>query len=109
VLFQSVYRHELETKVSQKPWKQEITKVSDWPRRQAVAEFRLCFGHGCLGTHLHRFGTRPDPCYMLIGDSHIKRCSEKISNLLDDSYNVTGITKPNANLETLTSPIDVKG
>jgi len=44
---------------------------------------------------------------VLIGDSHIKRCSEKISNLLDDSYNVTGITKPNAKLEAITSPIDV--
>jgi len=38
---------------------------------------------------------------VLIGDSHIKRCSEKISNLSDDSYNVTGITKPNANLEAI--------
>lgn len=43
---------------------------------------------------------------MLIGDSHIKSCSEKISNLLDDSYNMTGITKPNANLEATTSPTD---
>jgi len=44
---------------------------------------------------------------MQIDDSHIKSCSEKISSLLDDSYNVTGITKPNANLEAITSPIDV--
>jgi hypothetical protein len=44
---------------------------------------------------------------VLFGDSHIKRCSEKISNLLDNSYNVTGITKPNAYLEAITSPIDV--
>ena len=42
---------------------------------------------------------------VVIGDSRIKRCSEKISNLLDASYNVTGITKPNANLEALNSPI----
>jgi len=44
---------------------------------------------------------------MLIGDSHNKKCSEKISNISDDSYNMTGITKPNANLETITSPIDM--
>jgi len=44
-VFQSVYRHELDTKLSQKPWKQEIAKISDWPRRKAVAEFRLCIGH----------------------------------------------------------------
>ena len=44
---------------------------------------------------------------MLICDSHIIRCLEKISNLLDGSYNVTGITKPNANLEAITIPIDL--
>ena len=32
---------------------------------------------------------------------------EKISNLLNDSHNVTGITKPNANLEAITLLIDV--
>jgi len=64
-LFQSVYKHDLETKISQKPWKQEITKIPDWPRRKAVAEFRLCVGHDCLGTHLHRTGIRPDPYCML--------------------------------------------
>jgi len=44
-VLQTVYRHELETKLSQKPWKQEIAKIPDWPRRKAVAEFRLCVGH----------------------------------------------------------------
>jgi hypothetical protein len=38
-VFQSVYRHELKTKLSQKPWKQVIAKVPDWSRRKAVAEF----------------------------------------------------------------------
>ena len=44
-MFQSVYRHELKTKLSQIPWKQEIAKIPDWPRRKAVAEFRLCVEH----------------------------------------------------------------
>jgi len=30
-----------------------------------VAEFRLCVGHDCLGTHLHRTGIHPDPYCML--------------------------------------------
>ena len=60
-MFQSVYRHELQTKLSQKPWKQEITKIRARPRRKTVAEFRLYVGHDCLGTHLHRTGIRPDP------------------------------------------------
>jgi hypothetical protein len=63
--FQSVHRRELETKLSQKPWKQEIAKIPDWPRRKAVAEFRLLFGHVCLGTHNHHITIRPDSCCML--------------------------------------------
>jgi hypothetical protein len=34
-VFQSAYRQELRTKVSQKPWKQELAKIPDWPRRKA--------------------------------------------------------------------------
>ena len=64
-MFQSVYRHNLETKLFQKPWKQEIAKIPEWARIKAVAEFRMCVGHDCLGTHLHRIGIRPDPCCML--------------------------------------------
>jgi len=64
--FWSMYRHELETRLSHKQWMQEISKVTDWPRRRAVAVFRLCVGHDCLGAHLHRIGIRPDhyctPC-----------------------------------------------
>ena len=44
-----------------KPWTQEISKVTVWPRRRAVVEFRLCVGHDCLGAHLHRIAIRPDP------------------------------------------------
>jgi len=64
-VFHSAYRHELETRLSHKPWKQEIAKIPDWPRRKAVTEFRLCLGQDCLCTHLHRIGIRPDPYCML--------------------------------------------
>ena len=80
-VFQSVYRHELETKLSQKPWKQEIAKIPGWPRRKAIAEFRLCVGHDILGTHLHRTGIRPDPYCMLcslyepMDRNHLGQCS----------------------------------
>ena len=50
-VFRSAYRQELGTKLSQKPWTQELAKLPDWPRSKAVAEFRLCVGHDCLGTH----------------------------------------------------------
>ena len=61
LVFQSVYRHELETRLSHNPWEQETAKIPDWPRRKAVAEFRLCVEHDCLGTRLHRIAIRPDP------------------------------------------------
>ena len=80
-VFRSVYRHELETKLSPKPWKQEIAKIPDWPRRKAFAEFRFCVGHDCLGTHLHRIGICPDPYCMLCSlheptdRNHLGRCT----------------------------------
>jgi hypothetical protein len=40
---------------------------------------------------------------VLIGDSHIEQCSGIIHNSLNDSYSVIGVTKPTANLETITS------
>ena len=89
---QSVYRHELEAKLSQKPWKQEITKIPDWIRRKAVAEFRLCFGHGCLGTHLHRTGIRPDPYCMLcslretLDRKHLGQCTAQFNRTEWERY-----------------------
>ena len=64
-MFRSAYRPELGTKLSQKTWTQALAKTPDWPRRKAVAEFRLCVGHDCLGTHLRSIGIRPDPYCML--------------------------------------------
>ena len=87
-VFQTVYRHELKTKLSQKTWKQEIAKVSDWSRRKAVAEFRLCVGHDCLGTHLHHIGICPDPYCMFcslhesMDRNHLGQCTE-LSNRTD--------------------------
>jgi hypothetical protein len=43
-VFQIAYRHELETKLSQKPRKREIANTPYWPKRKAVAEFRLSVG-----------------------------------------------------------------
>ena len=45
---------------------------------------------------------------LVIGDTHIRGLSEKISNCLDDSFILLGITKPNADIETITSPIHLK-
>jgi hypothetical protein len=80
-VIQREYRHELEKRLSNKPWKQEISKVPDWPKRRAVAEFRLCVGRDCLSTHLHRIGIHPDPFCMLCGlhepmdRNHLEQCT----------------------------------
>ena len=80
-VFQSAYRQELGTKLFQKPWKQELAKILDWPRKRAVAQFQLCVGHDCLGAHLHRIGIRPDRYCMLcslhetMDRNHLGRCT----------------------------------
>ena len=62
-------------------WKQEITKIPEWPNRKAIAEFRLCVGHDCLGTHLHCTGIRPDRYCMLcslrepMDRNHLGKCT----------------------------------
>jgi len=38
------------------------------------------------------------PKVILLGDSHVRGCSEKLSNLLGNSFSVIGYTKPNANV-----------
>jgi len=45
---------------------------------------------------------------ILLGDSHIRGCSEKLADLLGNSYNVIGITKPNANVKAVTDSINLK-
>ena len=61
LLHREYLRFSLSAKLSHKQWTQEISKVTDWPRRREVAEFRLCVGHDCLGAHLHSTAIRPDP------------------------------------------------
>jgi hypothetical protein len=69
------------TKIFQKPWKQEIAEIPEWPRRKAVAEFRLCVGHDCLGRHLHCNGIRPESPSTLcsfhqpMDRNHLEQCS----------------------------------
>jgi len=61
--------------------RQEIAKIPDWPRRKAVAEFRLCVGHDCFSTHLHHIGICPDPYCMLcslcipMDRNHLGQCT----------------------------------
>ena len=80
-VFQSVYRNELEIKLSQKLWKQELAKIPDWARTKAVRDFRLCIWHDCLGTHLHCTEIHPDPYCMLCSlhettdRNHLAQCT----------------------------------
>jgi len=91
-VFRSAYRQELGTKLSQKPWTQELAKIPDCPRRKAAAEFRWSVGHDCLGTHLHRIGICPDPYCMLcslnetMDRNHLRRCTALSSGTECERY-----------------------
>jgi hypothetical protein len=45
---------------------------------------------------------------VLLGDSQVGGCSEKLSDILGSSCNIIGITKPNANISTITNSINLK-
>ena len=45
---------------------------------------------------------------ILLGDSHVSGCSEKLADLVGNSYSVIGITKPNANVKAVTDSINLK-
>ena len=91
-VFRSAYRQELGMKLSQKPWMQEFAKIPDCPRRKAVAEFRLCVGHDCLGIHLHRIGIHPNPYCMLcslhetMDRNHLRWCTALSSGTECERY-----------------------
>jgi hypothetical protein len=40
---------------------------------------------------------------LIINDSHVRGLSDKVSSGLDDAFSVIGITKPNADIEGITS------
>ena len=56
------FRTNLELQIENKPWKVSIqVPLPDWPRRVAVASFRIAKRHDCLGRYLHHLGILPTP------------------------------------------------
>jgi hypothetical protein len=45
---------------------------------------------------------------VLLGDSQVQGCSDKLSDILGRSFNSFGITKPNVNLGAITNSINLK-
>ncbi|VDO09771.1 unnamed protein product [Rodentolepis nana] len=50
--FHTSRSNEIKARTKEKQWTVPITDIPDWPRIEAVAEFRLCTGHDCLAKHL---------------------------------------------------------
>ncbi|VDO15050.1 unnamed protein product [Rodentolepis nana] len=63
--FQTSRCNEIKARTKEKQWAVAITDIADWPRIEAVAEFRLRTGHDCLAKHLHRLGVYTQPtCHL---------------------------------------------
>jgi hypothetical protein len=45
---------------------------------------------------------------LIIGNSHVRGCSEKLMNSLGKAYRVIGITKPNANISAILNSMNLK-
>ena len=58
----------------------------------AVAEFRLCVGHDCLGTHLHHIGILPESYCMLcsirepMDRNHLGQCTALLNRTECERY-----------------------
>jgi len=48
------------------------------------------------------------PKVILLGDSHVRGCSEKLSNLFGNAFSVIGYMEPNANVNDIVNSIDLK-
>ncbi|VDO10900.1 unnamed protein product [Rodentolepis nana] len=59
--FQTSRYNEIKVQTKEKQWTVAISDTPDWPRIEAVAEFRLRTGHDCLPKHLHRLGLYTQP------------------------------------------------
>ncbi|VDO01248.1 unnamed protein product, partial [Rodentolepis nana] len=66
--------------LKEKQWPVALSDIPDWPRIEAVAEFRLRTGHDCLAKHLHRLGVYTQPTCPLCNlheemeKTHLIRC-----------------------------------
>ncbi|VDO07336.1 unnamed protein product [Rodentolepis nana] len=71
---------ELKTRTKEKPWTVALSDISDWPRTEAVDEFRLRTEHDCLSKHLHRLRVYTQPTCPLCDlqekmvKTHLIRC-----------------------------------
>ncbi|VDO10797.1 unnamed protein product [Rodentolepis nana] len=78
--FQTSRCNELKTRTKEKQWTVALSDIPDWPRIEAVAEFRLRTGRDCLAKHLHRLGVHTQPTCPLCNlqeeteKTHLIRC-----------------------------------
>ncbi|VDO06707.1 unnamed protein product [Rodentolepis nana] len=70
-----------------------LSDIADWPRIEAVTEFRLRTGHDWLAKHLYRIGayTQPTRCISDLQEemekTHLIRCpAPKETGKPEDSY-----------------------
>ena len=83
----------LQEKIKDSIWKDKInSEIPDWPRKEAVAKFRIATGHDCLATHLHRLGILNSPLCLLcrtninMDASHLQHCPALTSTTLHQRY-----------------------
>ncbi|VDO01649.1 unnamed protein product [Rodentolepis nana] len=78
--FQTSRSNELKAQTKERQWTVTLSDIPDWPRIEAVAEFRLHTEHECLAKHLHRLGVYAQPACPLCNlhdemeKTHLIRC-----------------------------------
>jgi ribonuclease HI len=84
------FQKELFDRTSNNDWF-DLQDIPEFPRKDAVAIFRMKTGHDCLARHLHRFGLVDSPnCTLcrsgIMDKNHLKNCTFLTKNTLVDRY-----------------------
>ncbi|VDO15774.1 unnamed protein product [Rodentolepis nana] len=72
--------NEPKARTKEKQWTVALSNIAEWPRIEAVAEFRLRTGHDCLAKHLRRLRVCTQPTCPLCNlhdemeKTHLIRC-----------------------------------
>lgn len=89
---QDEHHQTLEDLTKASHWREALKSVPDWPRKEAVAKFRLATGHDCLAKHLHRIGILQTPdcplCSLgkIMDARHLQECPALLKSTLTEKY-----------------------
>nr|CUU98502.1 hypothetical transcript [Hymenolepis microstoma] len=98
--FKTLRSNEIKARTKEKQWTAALSNIANWPRLEAVAEFKLRTGHDCLAKNPHRIGVYAQPTCLLcdlqeeMEKTHLMRCptdNDKNPEILESQKSTNGL------------------